>query len=58
MRHATPTRKVSARVADEEGLLCCLIGERRQISRAELAKLTGLSRATVSIRVEKFLRAA
>jgi predicted NBD/HSP70 family sugar kinase len=42
-------------VADEQGLLCGIIGERRQISRAELASLTGLSRATVSVRVDKIL---
>lgn len=56
MRHTRPSRAVSAsRVAEEEELLCGLIGERRQISRAELASLTGLSRGTVSVRVEKIL---
>lgn len=50
-------RKASAtRAADEHGLLVGLVAQRRQISRAELARLTGLSRATVSVLVDKILQ--
>ena len=56
MKNARALRKVPAtRVADEQGLLCGLIAERRQVSRAELASLTGLSPRRYPFGSTKFL---
>jgi len=40
----------------ELGELAALVGQRHQTTRAELARLTGLARSTVSQRVEQLLR--
>jgi predicted NBD/HSP70 family sugar kinase len=45
-----------ARAVDDYALLVALVSEQRQVSRADLARLAGLSRSTVSLRVDEILK--
>lgn len=51
-----PSSPTAPRAVDDYALLVMLVAQQRQVSRADLARLAGLSRSTVSLRVDEILK--
>ena len=56
MKNGNQRIVAAPRAADDYALLVALVAQERQVSRADLARLAGLSRSTVSLRVDEILK--